>query len=390
MSKEETKTKKKKYKLQVMDIITISFTAIIVGIMGFVVYDHFADKKNDPSLTTQAPVTAAPTKEPTLSDIGNIYGNITNDANVVIIDDREYFISADDNGDKNIYVTSNNVTTPLIKTDASSLNVVTDYISFAGQLNTKGYYVFYINANGNICYVVDGPVGKDHEQKSSLTEVVFLSGSYSSINVSGEFLYHLNSDGVIGKTSIINKTTQDLTSERAYKNFVLYYGQIYAQGKDDNFIYSIPSVLQETSSATATAAATATGEAVNESKEKLIISDSVEAYALDNEWIYTAGENGIVRYLPDGLNQKDTLSREKANKINVYSNAIFYMVGNHLYTSSFESLLLDSIIDIGEVSSLTGINLSSSAIYLVNEDGKLCKSTYNSETKTYNEFKTMN
>ena len=149
-------------------------------------------------------------------------------------------------------------------------------------------------------------------------------------------------------------------------------------------------MLQEASSATATAAATATGEAVNKSKEKLIISDSVEAYALDNEWIYTAGENGIVRYLPDGLNQKDTLSREKANKINVYSNAIFYMVGNHLYTSSFESLLLDSVIDIGEVSSLSGINLSSSAVYLVNEDGKLCKSTYNSETKTYNEFKTMN
>ena len=66
------------------------------------------------------------------------------------------------------------------------------------------------------------------------------------------------------------------------------------------------------------------------------------------------------------------------------------MIDNHLYTSSFESLLLDSVIDIGEVSSLAGINLSKSAVYLVNENGKLCKSTYNSETKTYNEFKTMN
>lgn len=387
MSNEETKTKKKKkkYKLQVMDIITISFTAIIVGIMGFVVYDHFTDKQNDSSLATQAPVTAAPTSEPTLSDIGNIYGNLTNDANVVIIDNREYFISADDNGDKNIFVTANNVTASLIKTDASSLNVVTDYISFAGQINTKGYYVFYINADGNICYVVDGPVGKDHEQKTSLTEVVFLSGSYSSINVSGEFLYHLNSDGVIGKTSIVNKTTQDLTSERAYKNFVLHYGEIYAQGRDDNYIYSVPSVLSDTSSATATP----TGEE-KESNEKLIISDSIDAYALDNKWIYTAGENGIVRYLPDGLNKKDTLSKEKANKINVYNNAIFYMIGNHLYTSSFESLLLDSVIDIGEVSSSAGINISSSAIYIVNENGKLCKSTYNAETKAYNEFKTMN
>ena len=389
MSKEESKSKKKKYKLQVMDVITISFTAIIVGIMGFVVYNHFSEKANNPPTATQAPVTAAPTKEPTLSDIGNIYGNITNDANVVVIDDREYFISADDNGDKNIYVTANNVTTSLIKAEASSLNVVTDYISFAGQLNTKGYYVFYINENGNICYVVDGPVGKDHEQKSALTEVVFLSGSYSSINVSGEFLYHLNSEGVIGKTSIIKKTTQDLTSERAYKNFVLHFGQIYAQGKDDGFIYSIPSVLQEKATTSATATATATGEQ-EESNEKLIVSDSIEAYALDDNWIYTVGKNGIVRYLSDGLNKKDTLSKEKANKINVYNNAIFYIIGNHLYTSSFESLLLDSVIDIGEVSSLAGINLSKSAVYLVNENGKLCKSTYNSEMKTYNEFKTMN
>lgn len=388
MSKEESKNKKKKYKLQVMDIITIVFTAVIVGIMGFVLYDHFAGEPDaDPSSATQPIATAAPTKEPTLSDIGNIYGNLTNDANVVVIDDREYFISADDNGDNYIYVTANNVTTSLVKTNASSLNVVTDYISYAGQLNTKGYYVFYINDSGNICYVVDGPVGKDHEQKSSLTEVIFLNGSYSSINVSGEFLYHLNSDGVIGKTSIIERTTQNLTTERAYKNFVLHYGEIYAQGRDDNYIYSIPSVLQETASSTATAKPT---DEAKESNEKLVISDSIEAYALDNKWIYTVGENGIVRYLPDGLNKKDTLSSEKANKINVYNNAIFYMIGNHLYTSSFESLLLDSVIDIGEVSSLTGINLSNSAVYLVNENGKLCKSTYNAETKTYNEFKAMN
>ena len=36
MSKD--KSKKKKYKLQVMDIITIVFTAIILGIMGFLLY----------------------------------------------------------------------------------------------------------------------------------------------------------------------------------------------------------------------------------------------------------------------------------------------------------------------------------------------------------------
>lgn len=384
MSNEETKNKKKKYKLQVMDIITIVFTAVIVGIMGFVLYDHFSDKQENPASATQPAATAAPTKEPTLSDIGNIYGNITNDANVVIIDNREYFISADDNGDKHIYVTADNTTTDLIKTEASSLNVVTDYISFAGQLNTKGYYVFYINKSGNICYVVDGPVGKDHAQKASLTEVVFLSGSYSSINVSGDYVYHLSSDGVIGKTSITNKATQVLTSERAYKNFVLHFGVIYAQGKDDSFIYSVPSTPQTT-----TATATPTGEP--EKIEKLLISEPISSYALDNNWIYTSSEKGIVRYLTEGLNKKDTLSaKTKADKINVYNNAVFYVANNHLYTSTAELLIKDSVMDIGEVSSFAGINLTNSAVYLVNENGKLCKSTYNSDAKTYNEFKTMN
>ena len=146
--------------------------------MGFVIYDHFADDTVNPIVPnqSQSPSSASPTKEPTLSDIGNIYGNITNDANVVLIDNREYFISADNNGDKHIYVTENNVTKDLIKTDASCLNVVTDYVTYAGKTSILPYYVFYINGDGKICYYYDYTGSDGVVDEKLFSENVFLDG----------------------------------------------------------------------------------------------------------------------------------------------------------------------------------------------------------------------
>lgn len=392
MSKD--KSKKKKYKLQVMDIITIVFTAIILGIMGFVLYEHISGDGSDKdaaSATQTAVATAAPTKEPTLSDIGNVYGNITNDANVVCIDGREYFISVDDNGDKHIYVTVGDVTTDLIKAEASSLNVITDYITYNDQIDVDGYYVFYINGKGQICYLLDGPVGDGLVQNAPLTEVVFLDGSYLSVDVSGEYVYHLSADGNIGKTSILEKTSYVLSAERPYKSFVLYFGDIYAQGKENNYIYKMPSVSAEEESSEASATpATATADK-NESREALLISEPVTDYVLDSDWVYTISDKGIVRYVINGLNNKDTLSSTiEADCINAYNDAIFYVADNHLYTCTAKLFLLDSVLDIGEVTSTAGINISENAIYLVNEKGKLCKSKYDSTAKAYTEFKEMN
>lgn len=385
------KPKKKRYKLQVMDIITIVFTAIILGIMGFVLYEQLSDGDagQNPNAVQTAVPTAAPTKEPTLSDIGNIYGNITNDANVVVIDSREYFISADDNGDKHIYVTVDNVTTDLFKGEVSSLNVITDYITYNDQKDVDAYYVFYINQAGNVCYLYDGPVGDELEQKASLTENIFLNGSYSSIDVSGEYVYHLDSNGNIGKTSILDKKTINLSADRAYQSFVLYYGEIFAQGKDDGFIYVMPSAPETEDESAATA--TPTAEATPTVNEVLLINEPVKDYVLDSDWIYTISDKGVVRYVTDGLNNKDTLSSTtNATAINAYNDAIFFIADNHLYTCTAKLFLMDNILDLGEVTSSEGINVSGSSIYLVNDKGKLCKSSYNSESKTYTEFKEMN
>lgn len=392
---------KKKYKLQVMDIITIVFTAVILGIMGFVIYDHFADDTVNPVVPnqSQSPSSASPTKEPALSDIGNIYGNITNDANVVLIDDREYFISADNNGDKHIYVTTNNVTKDLIKTDASCLNVVTDYVTYAGQTSILPYYVFYINGEGKICYYYDYTGSDGVVDEKLFSENVFLDGSYVTIDVSGEFVYHLNSEGVIAKTDIIKKTTEVLSSEQSYKDFVLYYGTIFALS-DDNKIYRMASTVEAsdqlsdgnaTATPTATPTATATATPEPAPKEVLTVSDNVVSFAIDNDWIYTVSENGIARYLTDGNNARDTLSDVKAQSINVYNDMIFYYADGQVYTANASELLSGTTKKVGvEISSTKGINISKDGIYVVNENGKLCKTSYDSETKEYTAFKEMN
>lgn len=395
------KKKKKKYRLQAMDIVTIIFTAIIVGVMAYVLYNQFSGGKDDggnPSGTTATnSVTASPTAtaKPALSDIGNLYGNITNDAEVVVIDKREYFISADENGEKHIFVTVGETTKDIVKTEASSLNVVTDYITYADQKDVAAYYVFYINGSGKICYVYDGPVGGDGmEEKTNLEEHVLLDGNYRSIDVSGEFVYYLEENGQIGKINIASKETTRLTSERSYESFVLYYGVIYAIGQADGFIYSIPSNPSSDSGSTASPTAAVTpaptsGTEENADSEKVLIREACRNFVIDNDWIYVLNDGGIVRYLADGSG-KDTLSPIRAEAINVYKGAIFYIYNGDLYTASAETLLLNTPVKISTAYAGSRINISASAVYLKNESGKLMKSVYDATSKAYGDFTAMN
>lgn len=392
----KVKKKKKKYKLQPMDIVTIVFTVVIVGIMAYVLYTQFAGNgKNtgDPSTITGSSspgtaVTPAPTAKPVLSDIGSIYGNTTNDSRVVVVDGREYFISADDAGDKHIFVTVGEQTTALYKANASSLNVITDYITYADQSDVKAYYVFYINGDGKICYLYDGPVKKDKEP-AALEEKVFLDGKYQSISVSGEFVYYLEENGHIGKAEIASGNTTELGKERAYRNMTLYYGVVYAIGKEDNLIYSMPSNPSKDADATAapTAAATGTAEA-EKAGEKLLINQVCKNLVIDDDWIYVISDTGITRYMIGG-NGKDTLSSVKADTINVYKGKIFYSVGTDLYTaSSAEALLLGDAVKTGTIHG--GCNVSASAVYGTDEQGRLLKATPDKESGTYGAFTKMN
>lgn len=388
------KKKKKKYKLQAMDIVTIVFTAIIVGVMAYVLYNQFAGDNNDgrdsstPTATNSAAAPTA-TAKPVLSDIGNIYGNITNDANVAVIDKREYFISTDANGAKHIFVTADENTKDIIQTDASSLNVVTDYITNADQSNEKAYYVFYINGDGKICYVHD-----TSSSESTLKEQIFLDGKYQTIDVSGEYVYYLDENGQIGKANIASKETTILGSERAYKNFVLYYGVIYALGETDNLLYSMPSNPSSNSDSTAaptvsTSPTPTSGTEEEVGKEKVLIREACRNFVVDGDWIYLLNDGGIARYPVDGSG-KDTLSALQADGLNVYKGEIFYLYNGELYTASAEALLLGNATKIGAAFGKNNITISGTAVYLQNEAGKLLKSTYDSKNSTYGEFKEMN
>ena len=86
---------------------------------------------------------------------------------------------------------------------------------------------------------------------------------------------------------------------------------------------------------------------------------------------------------------KDTLSELRADAINVYEGAIFYLYEGNLYTASSEKLLLNEPTQIGEAYGSSTINLSESSVYLKNESGKLLKSSYDSENSEYEEFTAM-
>lgn len=367
----------KKISLQPIDIVTIIFTAVIIGLMIFVVYDQFSqsnDSGSNSNISTTAPdnssapsatATATATPKPTLSDIGNIYGNITNDSKVAVIDEREYFISCDSEGKSHIYVNVDDKVKDLIQTNASSLSVVTDYLSYTGQKDVTSYYVFYINEDGNICYVKDEPVGNGITEITNAKEQVFLEGNYSSIDVSGEYVYHLDASGKIEQTSILDKKTTAISSEKEYSDFVLYYGAIYAKCIDDNNIYSIS--LKDSSK-----------------KETKLISSPCENFVLDNNWIYVVDDDGISRYSISGSDLKETiLSKSKITALNVYSDSIFYIRKDKLYTCSAESLILgEDPTKICDTESAT-INVSSDAIYLNEKDNKLYKSSYDKKSKSY-------
>ncbi len=372
----------KKFKLHVMDVITIVFTAVIIGIMIFVVYNQFVDNSssNKPSqnitslqsepVQSSAPATATP--KPTLSDVGNIYGNITNDASSVIKDQREYFISADNNGNSHIFANVDGKTKDLIQTNCSSLSVVNDYLSYTDQADVTSYYVFYINGDGNICYVKDGPIGTQLEEPSNLKEEIFVEGNFVSIDVSGEYVYHLSSEGDIGRTSITEKTHTKLSSKNNYSDFVLYYGYIYARGADDGLIYSF---------------------SVDSSKaidEKCIVSTPCNKFVVDNNYIYTITNDTLYRYSVSGIDLKETLLKAKADSINVYKDSIFYISSGSLYTCSALSLLNNETpTKICDTVSNT-INVSSDSVYLKAKNNKLLKSTFDKNSSTYSKLTEMN
>ena len=387
------KKKKKLPKLQVMDIVTIIFTAAIICIMIYVVCTQFGSDDKDTSGNSNNPSnTSAPTASPSASDtamtdLGTWYGNILNGSVVAEHDDRLYYISKDSEGNTGIFVKYGDVVKQLVKDNASDLNVVHDKKTYAGQTGVSAYYVFYINEAGNICYVYDGPIGDGQTGTQTMqTPVVLIDGSHSNLMVSGQYLYYLDEDSVICRYDFLNKTAKTL-SKYTYTEFVVYFGAIYGIRKADNYIYQVStSGRSDAATATPTATPSQTYEGDDDAYEFRLVTEICHTFAIEDNWIHAITDNGIVRFDAD-TGDKDTLCNVKPDLINVYGENIVYLIEGKLYVGTATDLLLGSATQLCEMN-ITSINqLDKETIYVLNaDDGKVYCSTYSADSG-FGEFK---
>lgn len=387
------KKKKKNFfsKLQVMDIVTIIFTIAIVGIMIYVVSTQFKsddnNNSNNPSSPTTVPsATSSPSTNTTMTDLGTWYGNVLNVSYVSEHDDRLYYISKDSNNDTGIFVKYGDVVKQLVKDDATYLNVVHDKKTYAGQTGVSAYYVFYINANGNICYVYDGPLGEGQTGTQTMqTPVVLLEGNHSNLMVSGQYLYFLDGDDVICRYDFLNKTSKTL-SKYTYSEFVVYFGAIYGIRKADGYIYQVSTSGRSDSSASASPSATPaatpsqTYEGDDDAYEFRLIKEACATFAIEDNWIYALTGSGIVRFDADTGN-KDTLCSINAEMINVYGDNVVYYADGKLYVGSPLDILMNKETELSTMN-ISAINMvDKEAIYVVNaDDGKVYCSAYSADS----------
>lgn len=395
----KTKVKIKKFKLSAMDYITIGFTAVIVIIMVIILLqrirpDWFTSDEGQASPTVSATAAATPAPTPTLSDMGNTYGNLSNDPSVCEIDDRLYFISAGADAIPYIYVTVNGETKALLQTNAAGLNVITDPFTFANDSAASAYTVFFLDADGNICYFTDGPVYDEQPfAQSTPQKVVFKQGAYKSIAVRGEYLFFIDQDGYIGKMSLVEESYEILSKEQ-YSAFTIYSTSLYALNEDGT-LYLLTSsgrpapteapTADPSATATATPTPTATPSPIPgvDKYEMMILEEKTTHFCIDGSYIYTVSDAGIIRRSGDGL-QKDTLSTRKCDFINVLDDKIFVSSEGTLYVGTAKQYVLGQEVAIDSISTLFGINLTEEAVYVY--AGGLKVSRYDGETESYTPF----
>ncbi|MBP3391873.1 MAG: hypothetical protein J6L76_03690 [Clostridia bacterium] len=397
----QKKVKIKKYKLTVMDYITIGFTAVIVLIMVFILLrtirpDWFqSSKQNNGQPSASMSATEEPSSDPTLSDNGNTYGNFSNSPCIAEIDDRLYFVSAGDDAKPYLYVKAEGETRKLVQDNVFCLNVISDPFTYADDAKAYAYTVFYLDADGNICCVTDGPVYSDAPFMENVVEKrIYKEGAYKSIAVRGEYLFFIDKDGHVGKMSLIEEAYTVLSKE-SYKALSVYGTSIFAQ-HEDGTIYllstvarpvSTPTPTQDPSAspeatATATPAPTETATPVPgvDEYEIQILTEKVTHFCVDGSYLYTVSDSGIVRRSGDGT-MKDTLSKRKAEYINVLDGQIFVVSQGTLYVGTAAQYVSGTEVAIGSVSSSIGISLTEDAVYVY--AGGLKVSTYDKETDKY-------
>lgn len=391
------KIKIKKFKLTAMDYITIGFTAVIVIIMAVILLqrirpDWFTSSKKENAAPTVS-AQATPQSTPTLSDMGNTYGNLSNNPFVCEIDDRLYFISAGKDDLPYIYATFGEETKALLQTNATCLNVITDPFTYADDTSSSAYTVFFLDADGNICYFTDGPIYDEQPfTESAVAKKIFKEGAYRAIAIRGEYLFFIDGDGHVGKMSLVEESYAVLSKEK-YTTLTVYGTSIYALNEQGS-LYLISSSGRPAATATPTADPSATAAETStptptstatpvpgiDEYEMMISEEKVSHFCIDGSYIYTISDAGVVCRTGDGT-QKYTLSTRKGDLINVLDDKIYILSEGTLYAGTAKDYLLGKEVPIGSVATKTGINLTENAVYVY--AGGLKVSTYDSETDAY-------
>lgn len=340
-SSSSNSNKKKKYKFTAMDYITIGFTAIVVLLMIFFLVrsvkpELFKRKdrnSSDNAATATAavnsptePAPAAPTETPEYGGIGNTYGNMANGAVAAGIDGITYYVNEET---RQLTVRSESGTRAIADgaVVSGSVNVIKDPFAYGDIADSVAYLVMFLDGEGNIRALTDGPYPDPDsdavlDSEPRATEARTLAeGNYRSFVSVGKYLYAIDRDGLVWRIAIADGEKEALSAGK-YTALCVYYGEMFALGQDGG-VYRL-------------------GLTPSEDNETRIIDGPVRCFAVFDDWIYTGGDNGFVRYDVDTLG-KDTLSTSiKPDAVNVDKRGIFYAAGGELKLATARELLSGS------------------------------------------------
>lgn len=380
--KDKNTKKKKKNDLTAMDYITISFTVIIGILMVFIVIrtvnpDLFRKNTDDAApVYSDSPVySAAPaaTAEPAYSDIGNTYGNMSNDAHVASIDGRTYYTTTDSSGKTGLYVSVSGTETLLAETKGSSLSAVRDPFAFSSIPGATGYTVFFIDGEGKLCSVTEDPFQNPSSSVTMETDIAysctapkdFTDGTFRSALAVGEYMFFIDSEGHIGKMPLSSPSSRTVLSKDTYSSFCVYYGIIYAIHENDGFVYELTTYArpEETAQDDSSDDSSAEVPGVDE-YEMLAVSVKASSISVADDWLYIAGDSGISRYDISESFGRDTLSSAPATFINVLNSGeiITYVSDGKIFCCTSRGFLTGDITEVASLPGITALNTTGTSL----------------------------
>ena len=390
----------KKYKLTVMDYVTIGFTAVIVLIMIFVLLksvkpEWFTKKKASPTaVVSDTTPTAEPeptaTAKPAYSGIGTSYGNMSSVSKAAEIDGRVYFAAVDDGGQSGVYVDDGTEVKKLFSDNILTLNVMKDPFTYADFANSVSYAVFYIDADNNICAVTDGPYPASSdvtlpEEPTVTAKTTVVEGGVRSFAIAGDYIYFIDMNGTIGRLSL-TENSLDALSRGTYTRLAIYYGTIYALSTDGKIVQLSSNPRPESTETSGEEdGSDAEPESIYDEYEKVIVSSGARAFCVYDDWLYVATDEGIVRYDVDKLG-RDTLSKTViADLINVSDLGIVYAAGNAVYAGSAAQIMTGTAAKLGDTD-CSSLSLTSEGVYAYSTaDRTMYKFSYDSAAGTFGE-----